>query len=161
MDTLDKPYRIVLFQVFALGLIFIGPLLEKIFSVGFTLYSTAPIRLCFIACCMTSCLYFLAAVLNLGKSLTPSPVPLAQSALVTNGLYRFSRHPIYSALLFFPIGWIGFWQSWVSLIGYALLIIILLKKSKLEEQLLLERYGNPYKDYMRTVNRFLPSKKRQ
>ena len=37
--------------------------------------------------------------LALGKSLTAHPIPAKQGELVTDGLYKYARHPIYTAVL--------------------------------------------------------------
>ena len=37
--------------------------------------------------------------LALGRSLTAHPIPAKNGELVTDGLYRFARHPIYTGLL--------------------------------------------------------------
>ncbi|MFD2271515.1 methyltransferase family protein [Undibacterium arcticum] len=42
---------------------------------------------------------------NLGRSLTPFPHPRPQGQLVTNGAYRFVRHPMYFAILIGGLGW--------------------------------------------------------
>jgi len=41
---------------------------------------------------------------RLGGSLTPSPIPRESGELTTSGVYRFVRHPIYSALLLVGLG---------------------------------------------------------
>jgi len=41
---------------------------------------------------------------GLGKSLTAHPVPMESSKLVTTGVYRLVRHPIYSGLLLIGLG---------------------------------------------------------
>jgi protein-S-isoprenylcysteine O-methyltransferase Ste14 len=46
----------------------------------------------------------LAALVNLGRSLTALPTPTGCSTLKTTGLYRLVRHPIYTGLLAIVIG---------------------------------------------------------
>jgi len=43
-------------------------------------------------------------VISLGNSLSPFAVPKADAKLVTSGIYRYVRHPIYSGLLGIAIG---------------------------------------------------------
>jgi protein-S-isoprenylcysteine O-methyltransferase Ste14 len=75
---------------------------------------------------------------------------------VTDGLYRFSRNPIFLALL-------------AALAGYLLLLPTLLSAAILvgawlairqqiaeEESYLLRTYGEQYRDYARRVGRLLP-----
>lgn len=44
------------------------------------------------------------SALALGKSLTPHPIPGKNAVLVTDGLYRYVKHPIYSGLLLAAFG---------------------------------------------------------
>ena len=97
-----------------------------------------------------------AAQLNLGASWRIGIDVEAKPGLVTRGLYRFCRHPIYLALL-------------VILAGYALLLPTLLSLALLlgtyvgnrlqisaEEAYLLHTYGTAYRNYAQRVGRFLP-----
>ena len=46
----------------------------------------------------------LFAIKDLGRNLSPFPRPLDNSNLVTNGIYRFTRHPMYYSLIFISFG---------------------------------------------------------
>ena len=46
----------------------------------------------------------LIAVKDLGSNLSPFPRPINNSNLVTTGIYRFTRHPMYYSLLLISIG---------------------------------------------------------
>ena len=46
----------------------------------------------------------LLAIKDLGKNLSPFPRPITNSILVTKGIYRFTRHPMYYSLIFFSFG---------------------------------------------------------
>jgi protein-S-isoprenylcysteine O-methyltransferase Ste14 len=97
--------------------------------------------------------------LALGKSLTAHPIPARRGVLVTDGLYRYVRHPIYTAVL--AIG------AAMTLLGgliphaffYSALIILLNYKANFEEQLLRARYSG-YASYAAKTGRFLPKLKR-
>jgi protein-S-isoprenylcysteine O-methyltransferase Ste14 len=43
-------------------------------------------------------------LINLGRSLTPLPIPVHHGKLRADGLYRFVRHPIYGGVIAFTIG---------------------------------------------------------
>ena len=97
--------------------------------------------------------------LALGKSLTAHPIPARRGVLVTDGLYRYVRHPIYAAVL--AIG------AAMTLLGgliphaffYIALIVLLNYKASFEEQLLRARYLE-YASYAAKTGRFLPKLKR-
>ena len=46
----------------------------------------------------------LVAIKDLGKNLSPFPKPIKNSNLVTTGIYRFMRHPMYYSLIFISFG---------------------------------------------------------
>ncbi len=46
----------------------------------------------------------IVASLRLGTGLTPTPVPSQRGHLVTGGLYRYVRHPIYTGVLLIVVG---------------------------------------------------------
>ena len=46
----------------------------------------------------------LVSIKNLGRNLSPFPRPINNSNLVTTGIYRFTRHPMYYSLIFISIG---------------------------------------------------------
>jgi len=46
----------------------------------------------------------LIAIKDLGRNLSPFPRPITNSNLVTKGIYRFTRHPMYYSLIFISLG---------------------------------------------------------
>jgi protein-S-isoprenylcysteine O-methyltransferase Ste14 len=76
--------------------------------------------------------------------------------LVTTGIYRYIRHPMYSSLLL--LAWGAFLKS-VTI--YALLLcaaasLALAATAKTEEVENLQRFGDEYRDYMKETRRFVP-----
>lgn len=99
--------------------------------------------------------FLVIAGLNLGKSLTANPVPTDSSTLKTNGLYRFVRHPIYSALILLSVSTVFASQSWLKALTAIALIALLSYKARFEENLLLQRYAD-YAKYAARVGRLVP-----
>lgn len=97
----------------------------------------------------------LAAGRGLGRALTPLPIPRADGQLVTTGVFRFVRHPIYSGLLLIGAGLAVWGASWVHLVALGLLWLVLTTKAHFEEKLLAERYPD-YVMYRATTGRFVP-----
>jgi len=96
-----------------------------------------------------------SAVINLGRNLTPLPVPKENAALITTGAYRLVRHPIYSGIILMAFGW-GLWRhSWLTVCYSLLLLIFFDVKSRFEERLLQERFPD-YTGYQRRVRKLLP-----
>ena len=97
----------------------------------------------------------LAGVINLGKNLTPLPVPKQHATLVVGGAYRIVRHPIYSGIILMAFGWGAWLQSWLTG-GYALLLLIFFDiKSRYEERLLREKFPD-YGAYQLKVRKLIP-----
>ena len=46
----------------------------------------------------------LVSIKDLGRNLSPFPKPINNSNLVTTGIYRFTRHPMYYSLIFISFG---------------------------------------------------------
>lgn len=97
----------------------------------------------------------LFAALNLGRSLTPLPTPAPRATLRTGGLYRFVRHPIYSAVLALVAGATAESGSVVRLALAGALLALLAGKARWEEDMLRRRYPG-YDDYARRTPRFVP-----
>ncbi|ATE62020.1 methyltransferase family protein [Thauera sinica] len=96
-----------------------------------------------------------AAALHLGSNLTPLPHPRDDATLVTTGLYRYVRHPIYCGVLLLAFGWALFVQGWLTLAYAALLFAFFDLKSRREETWLMARFPD-YADYRRRVRRLIP-----
>lgn len=92
---------------------------------------------------------------DLGTNLSPWPRPHATNRLVTHGVYRHLRHPLYLSLIILAAGWAVWRQSWAALLATAALVFVLRRKAAHEELLLRERHPH-YADYTRTTGFFLP-----
>lgn len=95
------------------------------------------------------------AALHLGNNLTPLPHPKDDATLVTGGLYRLVRHPIYFGVLLLALGWALFVQGWLTL-GYAALLFVFFDiKSRKEEAWLTARFPE-YAAYRQRVRKLVP-----
>jgi protein-S-isoprenylcysteine O-methyltransferase Ste14 len=77
--------------------------------------------------------------------------------LVTEGPYRWVRHPMYTALILFVIAWFLASANWlVGLPGVLGLAAILINRVDREEALMIEQFGDQYRAYAQSTGRFLP-----
>lgn len=76
--------------------------------------------------------------------------------LITNGIYRFTRHPIYLGVTIAIIGIPVFVSSLFGLLIMFLLIPIILYRIKMEERLLTEEFGDAYRRYQETTSKLIP-----
>ena len=89
-----------------------------------------------------SLIILLVAIKDLGRNLSPFPRPINNSNLVTKGIYRFTRHPMYSSLLFISFGvFITKLSIYYLFLSISLGLIIKFKIA-LEEQYLNDKFKN-------------------
>ena len=96
------------------------------------------------------------AVLQLNKNLTVFPTPKKDSELITFGMYKLSRHPIYTGIILFTFGYAFYKVSFLKLVIALILLLLFYYKTKYEEQQLLQKFSD-YKEYQKKVNRFFPN----
>ncbi len=98
----------------------------------------------------------LAASRTLGRALTPTPVPVDGAGLRTDGPYAWVRHPIYSALLLGVLGLLvaaGTPAGWPWLL---VLAVFFLLKSRWEDRLLEQAYGEQWRAWSARTGALLP-----
>ena len=78
------------------------------------------------------------------------------SKLVTVGLYRYIRHPLYSSLFF--LGWGMFFKSpsWLDFILALLCTFFLVATARMEELENIKYFGDEYTEYMKRTKMFVP-----
>ena len=85
---------------------------------------------------------FLVAIKDLGRNLSPFPRPIKNSNLVTTGIYRFTRHPMYYSLIFISFGVFIIKLSIYYLCLSISLALVIKFKIVLEEQYLKNKFKN-------------------
>jgi protein-S-isoprenylcysteine O-methyltransferase Ste14 len=112
--------------------------------------------------------YLGLALLSVGGVLRVGPMfvlgrrftwPLAsqeEHRLVTDGFYRFIRHPSYLGALLGGIGWVLVFRSGIGLLLFVLLVPMFIGIIRAEEARLLSEFGERYADYRRRTWRLLP-----
>ena len=91
-----------------------------------------------------SLIILLVAIKDLGRNLSPLPRPINNSNLVTKGIYRFTRHPMYYSLIFISFGVFITKLSIYYLFLTTSLFLIIKLKIAIEEQYL----NNKFKKYL-------------
>jgi protein-S-isoprenylcysteine O-methyltransferase Ste14 len=94
--------------------------------------------------------------LNANRDETPMIGIEKTTALVTEGVYRYIRHPLYSSLFF--LGWGMFFKrpSWPGGILALAATIFLLLTARAEERENLAYFGAAYAAYMKRTKRLVP-----
>ena len=84
----------------------------------------------------------IVSIKDLGRNLSPFPRPINNSNLVTTGIYRFTRHPMYYSLIFISFGVFITKLSIYYLFLSTSLGLIIKFKIALEEQYLKNKFKN-------------------
>ena len=82
--------------------------------------------------------------------------PTHTEPLVTSGLFGVVRHPILFANILWPLGWSALFGSWMGLALVPVWTFIAYLMSFLEEDRLIEVYGDEYRRYRLQVPRLIP-----
>ena len=93
---------------------------------------------------------------SLGANLTDTVVTREKHTLVVHGPYRWIRHPLYSsaALLVVALSLIA--ANWFFFAAGATLLWVLIMRTRIEEENLVARFGDSYREYMERTGRFVP-----
>jgi protein-S-isoprenylcysteine O-methyltransferase Ste14 len=93
---------------------------------------------------------------HLGLNVTSTAMPRAKATLVTSGPYRWIRHPMYSAALLLVMASTFLTANLVVASAGLIMFVLLAARSRLEEQRLVEKFGDAYREYQRQTGRFVP-----
>ncbi len=76
--------------------------------------------------------------------------------MVTHGIYRLARHPVYLGVLMVSVG-VPIWTaSWIGLLIMLGIIPLIVGRIRSEEQMLIDEYGDSYRAYEKTTHKLIP-----
>lgn len=94
---------------------------------------------------------------DLGRNWSVSLEVREKHQLVTGGVYRYVRHPMYSAFFLWALAQFLLLPNWVAglsgLVGFGILYSFRVGR---EERLMLEAFGDEYRAYMARTARIVP-----
>lgn len=94
---------------------------------------------------------------ELGRNWSDSLEVREQHALVTDGLYRYVRHPMYTAFFMWAVAQALLLPNWIAgpagLVGFGTLFLFRVGR---EEQMMLDNFGDAYRAYMKRTARLIP-----
>lgn len=94
---------------------------------------------------------------DLGANWSPSLEITTQQTLVTAGVYRSIRHPMYTSQLLWGFAQALLLQNWLSgLGGMVAFLLLYLVRVPHEEQMMLDHFGDAYRAYAAQTGRVLP-----
>lgn len=93
---------------------------------------------------------------TLGTNWNVPGVAKEEQVLVTDGPYRWLRHPMYTSFALIALAYWLISTNWlVAAIGCVYWIVVV-TKVKQEETALIKKFGDTYLEYMKHTGRFLP-----
>lgn len=93
---------------------------------------------------------------SIGSGITPTSATRSEHKLVTHGIYRYIRHPLYTfgSSLFIAFGMMA--DNWfIAALGILAFTVMAIRTPK-EEANLIAKFGDEYREYMKSTGRFLP-----
>jgi protein-S-isoprenylcysteine O-methyltransferase Ste14 len=93
---------------------------------------------------------------SIGSGITPTSATRKEHKLVTSGIYRYIRHPLYTfgSSMFVSFGMMA--DNWFIAALGVLAFILMAARTPKEEANLIEKFGDEYREYMKRTGRFLP-----
>ena len=88
---------------------------------------------------------------------TPNPQALEQvSSLVTDGVYRYSRNPMYVGLVLILLGWAFYLSHFLTFVLLPIFILYMTRfQIQPEEQMMAQKFGKTYQAYVSRVRRWI------
>lgn len=100
---------------------------------------------------------FLATHRQLGRNWSQTLELRENHTLVTHGVYRLVRHPMYSAFFLWAVAQVLLLQNWIAgpagLVGFGLLYAFRVGR---EEAMMRAAFGQQYVDYIARTKRVIP-----
>jgi protein-S-isoprenylcysteine O-methyltransferase Ste14 len=107
---------------------------------------------------------FLAAIwllwrshVDLGRSWTPTLGVRDDHKLVTQGVFKYIRHPMYAAHILWGIATPLMLHNWIA--GFAFLFFSMVQywsRIGAEERMMIEQFGEQYENYIKHTGRIIP-----
>ena len=97
------------------------------------------------------------AQVTLGKNWSDTPRMMKEQTLITSGPYRMIRHPIYTAFILILGSTFFISSNWlIGLCWAGMTILETISRISFEELLMVEYFGDQYREYMKKTGRLLP-----
>jgi protein-S-isoprenylcysteine O-methyltransferase Ste14 len=92
----------------------------------------------------------------LGRNWSPQLQLREEHHLVTSGPYARIRHPLYTAMFGYGASIALVTANWVFVILTAAMIVAIIARIPREERMMIDKFGEEYKVYMKRTGRFFP-----
>ncbi len=94
---------------------------------------------------------------DLGRKWTVTIGLRDEHTLITEGIFKYIRHPMYAAHILWAIAQIMILHNWLAAYPFFLTVTLqYLTRVNSEEEMMIEKFGEEYKQYMLGTGRILP-----
>ena len=151
MKSLENKIPPLIIVVFFLALIFLLKNFLEVFTFSYQVYISFFFLCLAASLCLTSIIEF-----RKHKTTLNPLMPEESTALVTTGIFKFSRNPMYLSLLNLLIAFSIYLGSFLGLIIIPLFVVYInLFQIKPEEKAMLKLYGKEFENYCSNVRRWI------
>ena len=154
----DRTYELVLLTLAFLGYLGVPALYLATSTLSFADYAFHPMLFwAGLAIELAAIWLFWRSHADLGRNFSAKLVIREEHALVTGGVYRLIRHPMYASFLLWSFGQLLLLPNWVTgLAGLFGFCVLYFPRIGREEELMVETFGQQYRQYMLRTKRLLP-----
>ena len=97
---------------------------------------------------------------DLGDNFAPELKVKNEHNLVTYGIYKYIRHPMYTSHLLWAIAQFLILRNWIAGPSFILTSIpLLVYRIPREEKMMMEKFGKEYEEYRKKTGRLVPVKR--
>lgn len=148
--------RVFIFVSLGVALLFLLRGYPDIF-LPFSGHFDFPIQLSGMALLVASMCESWWAIASMGEFNQPRWEHLKQGhTVVKTGAYRYLRHPQYASKMLVYLGLFLFFKDFLFLLVFFCSVLLFYFQAKSEEKLLIQVFGEEYKNYQATTGMFLP-----
>jgi len=158
IEERDRVYEIVLLTLGFIGYLGVPALYLATSWLSFGDYPFQPIMFwAGLATSIGALWLFWRSHADLGQNFSIKLVIREKHSLVTTGVYRVIRHPMYASFLLWSLAQLLLLPNWITgLAGMFGFCILYFARIRREEKLMLEKFGNDYRQYMTHTKRLVP-----
>lgn len=106
--------------------------------------------------CLVGLTIAIVAAITLGRFYSSTLAIREDHRLITHGVYRLTRHPIYFGVITACFGAPVYASSLYGLIAMSALIPVFLNRIRIEERMLSEEFGDAYDAYKASTSKLIP-----
>jgi len=130
--------------------------LVSIWDFLYTTYSLSWFNVIGVISFVLGLIIYLKARTTLGRYFSEKLRLIQKHELVTNGIYGYVRHPIYTSGTLLLLGFTLMLNSFLGFLIMLLYVPLILIRIPFEEKMMKEAFGQQYIDYVKRTKKLIP-----